>query len=619
MDGQIDQISEDQQEKKPFDWPLAGIALGTVVLLAVTALTLAGKFTQLSLTELQQNWLQVGGFAVAIVAPIILSWRRAIRDGELPAKEMQPPKYQHISGWGAVFLLTIMALIVWLVLWAANTADGAPKIHSMWGLAVFGGLIIAFVFVATAPLLARASRLMGLTSRLKSIAQVLEGPVHALGHWLSAVDSVLVFAVAKAAAADRQRISLRYGVLLSTLFCCAVLGYCWDAPLGLLPLGCAFVIAFAISRRWVWIENDRELWMLNPHLPDGYINVGFEQNLRDEALVSFLSIFALVPLALRQLQMSAGDYGVELFSFSDNGNADSMLDWIAFYGTELAKSVPFVDWAEVYHVEGDAPVHIASPMGQHVLFAVRVLIDLVFLAALLQAISNAARDSQQRELFQNKQLDRLDPFTEPEAFRALVQRDKDNNSWTPREPQFREFPPYDPNRLVELSTDKDERIRAAANALIGRDGINKNSPVHKFAERTDEEHNDEEIKLLMNEVELTKTPNVFLLDTARKRLAKRYRLPEIRRRILDLIIALDPELIRADIFRARTDALLSAAVGDNREPTWPTRKLALETLERQLQGNQRVRAAFEQAAKYDQAGAIREYAEAVVKNQSPIA
>jgi hypothetical protein len=153
--------------------------------------------------------------------------------------------------------------------------------------------------------------------------------------------------------------------------------------------------------------------------------------------------------------------------------------WLGFYGTELAKAVPFVDWAEVYHVEGDAPVEVHTDLARHAVFLTRVLIDLVFLAALLQAISSASRDAQQRELFYKKRaISRLDPFTEPEAFRTLVRRAADG-SWEKNGDRFEEFPHYDPNRLVELSASPDSRVARAADFLIERDAIGSD-PHHRF-------------------------------------------------------------------------------------------------------------------------------------------
>ncbi len=161
--------------------------------------------------------------------------------------------------------------------------------------------------------------------------------------------------------------------------------------------------------------------------------------------------------------------GSELFAVSPGGDIDQFAPWLTFFGTELAKAVPFVDWAEIYQVRGDAPISVDDEnvgTAQHVIFATRVLVDLVLLATLLQAIWVAQRASRLRDMFyEDRTLSRLDPFVEKRAFRALVVGER--NQWKLREDIPSPFKSYDEDRLEELHAKyTDDPIGFAAGELL---------------------------------------------------------------------------------------------------------------------------------------------------------
>lgn len=549
-------------------------------------------------------------FALAILAPTFCSWQRAIADVQLPRTDGADPKYEHVSGWSAILLASVVLFIATLVWWASNSNDANRKIHADFGAAVVLLVSIAFILVAAAPSIARWYR-----NRLQPVDadeeddEVTEkkGFVDSVGLWLSAVDAVLVFAVANAVGANRQNFYLRYAILLATISACAALGYYWDAPWSFIPIVWGFVIAFAVSRRWAWIEGDRELAMLNPNLSQRYIRVGFDQDLRDEALVVFLSMFLLVPLALRQAQLLADAHSVPMFSLAHGANVHDLGIWVAFYGTELAKALPFVDWAEVYHVEGDAPVSATSALALHAVFLVRVFIDLVFLAALLQAIASASRDAQQRELFYRKHaIFRLDPFTEPDAFRALVR--KGAEGWEKNGNIFSRFPSYDKNRLVELSAHRDDRIRRAAEFLLEDDASITNDPHYRLSRKSAERDvSPEDIQALVNEiVQSGPKRNAYQLGVARVRLLQGHGMVPVRREILRLITQAQPAE------RERRDALIAAMIGERRELTYQSRSIALDALAADVGTDLTVRSAVQQVADHDAAKALQNRAKQIL-------
>lgn len=96
----------------------------------------------------------------------------------------------------------------------------------------------------------------------------------------------------------------------------------------------------------------------------------------------------------------------------------------------MAKAVPLVDWTEIYQVNGSSPIHLDEEVigaGQHVVFGMRVLVDLVLLAAFLQAISITQWTKNLKEMFYSERsINSLDPFVEPHEFRKLVRQDSSN-------------------------------------------------------------------------------------------------------------------------------------------------------------------------------------------------
>jgi len=584
------------------DWSMVTSIVGALLALAAIAMAIFQSRIEPYLAAPDQRYVEYFLFATAVIVPMLFAWRRAIADHLLPDKIGAEPRYEHVSGWSALLLVTVFVVIAALVWWAADSDDANRTIHSEWGMWVVIGVSAMFVGVAAAPLLPRILRRTGLGNVGRGLGAWISAPIEWVGSVISAIDSFLVFAVANAAGTNRDNFFIRYAILLSMIGASAVLGYFWEAPYAFLPIIWGFAVAFAVSRRWAWIEQDRELAMLNPSLSQQHIRVGFGQNLRDEALIVFLSMFLLVPLALRQAELYAEASGVPLFTLTDAADVHSLPMWIAYYGTELAKAVPFVDWAEVYHVEGDAPVTAENALALHVVFGTRVLIDLVFLAALLQAIAAASRDAQQRDLFYRKRaIFHLDPFTEPDTLRSLVRRNTEG-FWERNGDTFDEFPKYDLNKLVELAAHRDDRIRAAADFLLQRDGVEQNPHYRLSAEAAKKGVKPDHIQTIIHEIEQTRAiPNIYQLALTRRRLVGRTSMTMIRRQIIGLIAA-------APIGRERTEALIAAIVGEHREATYQARGVALAAITPDTGRNLRVRSVVEQVAAHDAARALRDEA-----------
>ncbi len=553
------------------DWEAVACFTSVTLLVALACGPLYARFLPFT----PQPWQWLSAFGAAVLLAVAAAWLQAIADGRLSATPNGEPKHHHISGWSFVLLALATSIILGPATWAATSAQDKASIDANWGALVLFGLAVAFAIAAVAPS-------WNLTQSATGIIAGLTTLVRPFGAILSALDSLLVFAVAGSAGARREHWTLRYLILFGVLTPCAVLGYWLEPPWGLAPIGWAFLVAVAMSRRWNWVEDDRELAMLNGHFTGPHLRIGFSQDLRDEALLSFMSMFFLVPLALRQAQMAATAHHIPLFEIH-GVDPNSLMTWIAFYGTELAKAAPFVDWAEVYQVGGDPAIVPRSVLSQHVVFTTRVLVDLVFLAALLQALAINARNGKQRALFREGTLNRLDPFIEPVEFRKLVRRG-DDGKWVADAEAIKAFPIYDPIRLSELSgPDQRAFMSVAAKALSAAQGGADSEEFHdELLRRAMMAKPDKEA---IAEVVLAiraagPTRQLYELDQARIALNYKPRMVEARTQLMRL-------LIETPDSTERTRALLSAIQpGPNRDSLGPVRAVAIAGLANQAAANE---------------------------------
>lgn len=592
-----------------FDFAFYACALGSLCLAALAGVVI---WKPDFLTTQQQFALFFAGCAI----PFLAAWRRAVLDGRLPATPNGQPKHDHITGWGFLALALVVTVIVALAAWAASDAEADRQIDAEWGVIVVFGLAIAFALAAVLPLISNAIA-PGVMKQVASIAAPLNWVAKPFGAILSFLDSILVFAVAGGAGAAQPWLLVRYLFLVCSILPCALLGYWLPAPWGLVPIAWGFVVAISISRRWAWIEDDREIYMLNRRYNGAHVRVGFAQDLRDEALLSFMSMFFLVPLALRQAHLWYAAQGAPLFEIDPQAQIN-LLDWIGYYGTELAKAVPFVDWAEIYQVEGNAPIEATSAQARHAVFATRVLVDLVFLAALLQALSISARNAKQMDLFRAGVMDRLDPFIEPREFRRLVQKDE-TGQWMIHEKAIADFPKYDAIRLAELSAPEHHPINIAAKALRRRDGSDDSARFHEqLLERAFHKKKDADaIDEVLTAIRMTDAAiEADELDRARIELNHKRAMNGVRENIARLIV-------RASDPLTRMAAIKSILIGENpsselpadavRDAVAPVRRIALLALKGQAaSGDREAIAVIDRVADTDPSGNLKREAKDIL-------
>lgn len=253
-----------------------------------------------------------------------------------------------------------------------------------------------------------------------------------------------------------------------------------DAALAAIAGG--LIAVLAIVRRWSWIESDRDTFLIERGEREagrGTLRIGFKEDLRDEALFALACLFFLIPLGLDLVQQATSAAGNPAFGFHGDAPMPAeasarFVTWLGYFGAELAKTIPFVDWSEVFHVANGSPIVAQTAPGSQLAFVLRAGLDLLFLAALLQAVQIASRLRDQRAAFENNRLPILEPFTEKvELARVFEQVNEDLGLRPSAQPAILDFPGYDAARLKELiegtAGTMDFNVRKAAAALLQKD------------------------------------------------------------------------------------------------------------------------------------------------------
>lgn len=579
--------------------PCAPIAFVTIALVAMVAVLAPVSAAIPSLAV--QPWIIVSLYIAILLPPVIANWVQARRDKKLPVRltDKQP---DHISGVGATTFILFVVVIVTLGLWAAATGVNA-QISRWAGVIVLAGLLVAFAIVAFG---LPAQRHFG---RLYLTLKAWAKPV---GWVFSSVDSLLVYAVANALGTNEKNPWLRYPILVGSLLPCAALGWWLPAPYGLIPVSLALIGTIAIARRWAWVEEDRENAMLARKFVGSHIRVGFSQDLKDEALIGFMFLFLVVPIGLRQMHLA---FGNNVFVVESAADVDSLLSWLSLFGTELAKAVPFVDWAEIYQVEGDGAIRMNESvigMGQHVVFGTRVLVDLVLLAAFLQAVSITQRTRKLKDMFYlERSLNRLDPFVEAHELGKLARFD--GARFQVVEPVFSQFPVYDPDRLEELKLkgERDE-IGFVAAMLLERD--ENGGPEELLSREARREKPDlDRCVDLVTQVADQDQVQVPALKTAHYALVRYPTFMPVRRSIAE-------QLARALPDQRAINALSEILIGPGpnvQDPRREVRAVALNALFRQaVAGNKVAQASVRHAAAHDTTAAIKAAAREMLEYSS---
>ena len=289
---------------------------------------------------------------------------RAIEDGQLSQTFLSKSKHKHVPGGlvlaGAIVLALIFFMARFLHEEYQSTDQATITLTDDAGIFVLLLVSSAFLLMIALPRISSSRTINGLSNAFRFLFNNQTGlgkAVSWIGGMVSRIDSWFVYVVAPAVGVTQHKTRLRYGIIFAYLLPCALLAWFLPPPYGLFPIFSAFVIALSVTRRWSWVESDRAIILRNPKAGRELLKVGVDQDLRDEALLALLSLIFMLPLAMRQADMLAViTLGQDcLFTEGKNGNcvpsSFSFLSWLGFFGTELAKAVPFLDWVDIYNVD----------------------------------------------------------------------------------------------------------------------------------------------------------------------------------------------------------------------------------------------------------------------------
>ncbi len=368
-----------------------------------------------------QKWLFGLLMVAAFVPPI---WTAYKVEQAIVRKEAKTFWRDDIFSTGSLWFGAGVLILVGLLAWGAGRSAFNQMSGNAGSIAL---LILIVVFIAFIVLTSVTSGYHTFRERKERSAKAAAGGVPGgMTQMANAIDCFLVRVIAPIAGSTLAKqgahgVGLHYIPLIAVMSLLTGLGVVLPKPRGLLPIALAFLIALSVGRRWAWVEADRETASRLKSTSDKEVHVGFSNDLRDEALLSYLFLFALVPLTLFQVNdiTQAFCYSNMAEKPSCDASHASITAWFSFFGLEMLKAVPFVDWAEIYGWGTQDPL-LADPKfpirSKHLIFASRVLVDFVIMAALFQAIAILQRSVTQRKLYDAGQIDLFDPILEEQFF-----------------------------------------------------------------------------------------------------------------------------------------------------------------------------------------------------------
>lgn len=427
-----------------------------LVLTFSTVIVALGKF--LGLEHEHNLWVLLGLLLISgtfIVVGAIGCFREAALNDEVGSKLNQIPKPAHITGLGASVAIILFSFVM-LVLVVGELQPNEFSIPARvgnWTILLLAGLF-GFAFLSS-----RLPVPQSFDEFLDKLRNWTRG-VRGIGRAISWTDAVLVFGVAPLVGVSFKNWYSRYPVLVAHLACCGFLVWNLPPPYGLISALWVFILVFAVVRRWGWIEHARASRLQNPDDPQQR-RIQSTVDLRDEAMFSLILLVLIMPLAMRQVhQIVPLDQGFSIKGTSIN----NVFAWTGFFGVELLKALPFVDWADIYGAKSSAGISTSGPISMHAVFVARMIIDLVFLAALVQSVSiSVAIEKNKRDFLANRnKVSQLDERIERSHLRRLVIKNSEE-TYVPIT-SLEAYKHYDRLALSRLKLryrDDDERLMAA--------------------------------------------------------------------------------------------------------------------------------------------------------------
>lgn len=589
----------------------------------------------------RSEWFQSLFISTLLLATISLAFlpcalafaKKASSEGYLPKRLGGEPIHQHVGPGMSVMVIAVVFAIVFVArIFESNI--GNLRISDEVGLAVVSLIGLAFLSLIFVPHILRWAGIRSLFTNSSAsgifksrLWKTITFVPRFLARGASILDSWMVHAIAPMAGATQDTTARRYVILVLQIGATTILAWNLPPPVGLFAIAWAALIAISVARRWSWTELDREYALRNPNYDDSNLRVGVKEDLRDEALLALLVMIFLLPIGMRQLHYSFGEVFVVPEAIEANPIA-----WISFFGAELAKSIPFVDWVDIYGAENSTQIgqfecganDQCDPNGlsraavsSHIVFGARAVVDLVFLAALLQAISVARRWSQHKSMFFNKEIDRLDPMLERSEFSKVTRRV--TGSWLFKD-EIANLEHYNKVRLasIRLTHTEDTAMWRVATEIMQRQGIPTSSPSEQLSELVAQKRLDQlAVLAALKEAIQSGDLDIDTIIYTRKQLNGKAAYNQARVELVDALIAyrITPEMeptVRDETLRQQRTALRRILAGETQDSISAVRLRALISLTNQL-NRPEVYRTFEIAVDQDPAKTVREAAARALK------
>jgi len=539
--------------------------------------------------------LLIAVFILFLVCGLIGFKLEAESEHKLPSPNHPIPPPDHITGLGAAVSI-LLALFIAGAAYLGQVNYPDFVIPESAGQFAIVALCIGFL------LLVFATRIsdLGPFYNVMNAMRVATGPLDPAGRFLGRLDSWLVYIVAPLAGVSLRSFVARYMVLIGQIGSACAFSWFAPAPFGLIGTVWALIIAISVSRRWAWIEGDRSTKHRQPDLEQSQLKVGTTQDLRDEAIFSLLFLMLVLPLGMRQFHLSFPTLPV--FIVRDDG-AEDFLAWTSFFGVELLKALPFLDWADIYDAHGFTRVQVDGPAGMHVVFAARIILDLVFLTALLQAVSiSVSLAKHKREFLDQKNgVDFLDERIEQAEISKLAVMQGD--AWTFR-PELEKFLHYSPKHLGRLNrfarTHHRPRLEAAVKEIIRRANLKISEPGEQLVDVAREKKPlASDLRAAIKLVIAEKDFDLGILEAARSVLRQKGGLETERMQIV--------QLIRNHIkpSREREQVFAEMLAGPEQDTLASVRLIAVEALIRNYRQFFQGLDALKEAALHDRSNGVK--------------
>ncbi len=460
--------------------------ISSAILVCLTIIAVADKVTgNGALTHLPQR---VAFFAFLALAFVPRVWNAALfafhrannrRSAENAARrqalatpdsanaiEERLESYRNAESLGAVLATVLFFGIAGGAIYLGTLREGTT-LGTGIGQVIFMVVVALFASIVFLDWIARFPPLRATANAFNRIAPRM----NFLVAFYDMIDTALVRIGSHVAGADHLKTRSRYGILAITLGCLALLAWYLPPPFGLTPVIIGLIVALSLSRLWAWVEEDRDMASITGFSPLAPQRVGFREDYRDETLLGFIFVLVLLPIAWMQV-----DSGVtQIFQQgADHGRVQNPQDfgmWLGYFGFELAKALPIVDWADIYKLGPGDTNYITPfwPNGAHAVFMARALVDLILIASFLQAIAIANRNAQQKSLYAVGQINRLDELVEKASLSRAIRETRSSETANQRfdlsrltDTELVDFRRYDLTRLRQLyATSRNDEDRKA--------------------------------------------------------------------------------------------------------------------------------------------------------------